>query len=134
MSDVSFALEVLDSLDLPKDPIAWLMVRTQEKADHYRETGNELKAREMDDRAGSLRVRLHNARIATIGDERANPELFSRSKLDRLADTQPRQSKAQARTELEQIFARRKAAAQPTIAKTQARADLDRVYAERDDR
>jgi hypothetical protein len=125
-SDVSAALEVLDSLDLPKDPIAWLMVRAQEKADHYRETGNELKAREMDDRAGSLRVRLRNARTATIGDERSTPEFFDRRELDRLL-AQPRQSTAHARVESKQILARRKAASQPNSAK----APLTRTHVEK---
>lgn len=111
--DISLVHEAIESFDVPKEPIAWLMARVQEKADHYRETGNQQKARELDDRASWLRVFLRNARIATVGDERANPELFKRSELDRLVAAQAPQSKAHARAKLKQLVVRRKAYGTP---------------------
>ena len=107
--DIYFFCRAIESLDLPKDPIAWLMVRLQEKAHHYRMAGDEPKASDFDNRAGGLRVLLRNTRIATIGDERKNPEFFKPSVLDRLLAAQPHRSTAQARTEIKQILARRKA-------------------------
>ena len=111
--DLLFFCGALESLDLPKDPIAWLLARVRDKAANYRESGDERSAREMDNRAGSINVRLRRARTASIGDERSNPEFFSPRELDRLAAVQPRQSKAQARAEVRQILARRKADGHP---------------------
>jgi hypothetical protein len=108
VSDVSLARAVLESLDLPKEPIAWLYCRISDKAARCRETGDEQKARQLDDRAGVVWAVLRDARIADGHDARKNPTLFNNRELDRLAD-KSRPAKAESRAYLTRLLARRKA-------------------------
>jgi hypothetical protein len=108
VSDVSLARAVLERLDLPKEPIAWLYRRISDKAARCRETGDEQKARQLDDRAGVVWAVLRDARIADGHDARKNPTLFNNRELDRLAD-KSRPAKAESRAYLTRLLARRKA-------------------------